>query len=383
MTPLTPAWWNAPAFYPSTGVFAFSENLLGLAPIAAPIIAVTNSPLLAYNAAFLLSYVLCGLGAYLLGFVLTRRHDAAFVAAVAFAFAPYRLSHTQHLQLLSSYLDACVDRGAASLYSRGQTALGRALRSKLAAAGARVRLLPVLSHDFRRILARLSRSGEAHEANRGGARGRVVVGGPPAPAGVARLSHDSILIRLQAESCRDRQLQRRRRRALVGGPRFAPVARASRRRRVVRVRAVPGRHRGRAPPGRDRTGDPAPDEPCAGRVLRRGCRADVDPQPGPRAHTPRRRTGRAGPLRDSWGASGLRRHARTGTVMDGERAVPVGVRGARVRRDPFAADPPLRRDRCHGRPTARRLAARARVVCRSADAGHAIPRNGTARTADA
>ena len=101
--PLTAAWWNAPAFYPSTGVLAFSENLLGLAPITAPIIALTKSPLLGYNAAFLLSYVFSGLGAYLLAFVLTRRHDAAFVAAIAFAFAPYRLSHTQHLQLLSSY----------------------------------------------------------------------------------------------------------------------------------------------------------------------------------------------------------------------------------------------------------------------------------------
>src|SRR5262249_34137343 len=101
--PLTDAWWNAPAFYPSTGVLAFSENLLGLAPIAAPIIAVTQDPLLAYNAAFILSYVLSGLGAYFLGFVLTRRHDAAFVAALAFAFAPYRLSHQHHLQLLSSY----------------------------------------------------------------------------------------------------------------------------------------------------------------------------------------------------------------------------------------------------------------------------------------
>jgi len=101
--PLTEAWWNAPAFYPSTGVFAFSENLLGLAPIAAPIIWITKEPLPAYNAAFLLSYVLSGLGAYLLGFVLTRRHEAAFVAAIAFAFAPYRLSHQHHLQLLSSY----------------------------------------------------------------------------------------------------------------------------------------------------------------------------------------------------------------------------------------------------------------------------------------
>jgi hypothetical protein len=101
--PLTAEWWNAPAFYPSAGVLAFSENLLGLAPIAVPVGAVTGSPLLAYNAAFLLSYLLSGLGAYLLAFVLTRCHGASFVAAIAFAFAPYRLSHTQHLQLLSSY----------------------------------------------------------------------------------------------------------------------------------------------------------------------------------------------------------------------------------------------------------------------------------------
>ena len=101
--PLTEAWWNAPAFYPSSGVLSFSENLLGLAPIAAPIFALTNAPLLGYNAAFLLSYLFSGLGAYWLAFVLTRRRDASFVAAVAFAFAPYRLSHIHHLQLLSSY----------------------------------------------------------------------------------------------------------------------------------------------------------------------------------------------------------------------------------------------------------------------------------------
>jgi len=101
--PLTEAWWNAPAFFPSTGVFAFSENMLGIAPITWPIIVVTRSPLAAYNTAFVLSYVLSGLSAYFLGWVLTRRHDAAFIAALAFAFAPYRLSHTHHLQLLSSY----------------------------------------------------------------------------------------------------------------------------------------------------------------------------------------------------------------------------------------------------------------------------------------
>ena len=84
-------------------MFAFSENLLGLAPITAPVIALTHAPLLGYNAAFLLELPVQRTRRVLLAFVLTRRHDASFVAAVAFAFAPYRLSHTQHLQLLSSY----------------------------------------------------------------------------------------------------------------------------------------------------------------------------------------------------------------------------------------------------------------------------------------
>src|SRR4051794_6314729 len=101
--PLTTAWWNAPAFYPAAGVLAFSENLLSLAPLTAPVLWITGSPILAYNVAFILSYVLSGLSAYALGYVLTKRHDAAFVAGVAFAFAPYRLSHLHHLQLLSSY----------------------------------------------------------------------------------------------------------------------------------------------------------------------------------------------------------------------------------------------------------------------------------------
>ena len=101
--PLTAHWWNAPAFYPSSGVLAFSEHLLGLAPLTVPIILITGAPLLAYNIAFLGSYLFCGLGAYLLAHVLTRRPDASFVAAVAFAFAPYRLSHAHHIQLLSSY----------------------------------------------------------------------------------------------------------------------------------------------------------------------------------------------------------------------------------------------------------------------------------------
>jgi len=100
--PLTERWWNAPAFYPSHGVFAFSETFLGIAPITAPFFWL-GQPLLGYNVAFLLSFFLSGVSAYGLGFVLTRQHGAALVAAVAFAFPPFRLTHLAHLQMLSAF----------------------------------------------------------------------------------------------------------------------------------------------------------------------------------------------------------------------------------------------------------------------------------------
>jgi hypothetical protein len=101
--PLTAGWWNAPMFYPASGTLAFSEHLLGQAPIAAPFIALTGSPLFGYNVTLLATYVLCGLGAYFLALTLTDRRDAAFVAGVAFAFAPYRTAQLPHIQVLTSF----------------------------------------------------------------------------------------------------------------------------------------------------------------------------------------------------------------------------------------------------------------------------------------
>lgn len=101
--PLSDRWWNAPQFHPLDGATAYTEHLLGLAPITSPIIWTTGDHLLAYNVAFFLSFVLCGLSAHYLAFVITRRHDVAFVAGLAFAFAPYRMSHLAHIQVLSAY----------------------------------------------------------------------------------------------------------------------------------------------------------------------------------------------------------------------------------------------------------------------------------------
>ena len=56
--PLTTPWWNAPMFYPATGVLAFSEHLLGLAPIAAPLNLLTGQPLIGHNVAFIATYAL-------------------------------------------------------------------------------------------------------------------------------------------------------------------------------------------------------------------------------------------------------------------------------------------------------------------------------------
>jgi hypothetical protein len=102
-TPLTAEWWNLPQFHPIPGATAFSEHLLGLSVITSPIIAVTGNTLLAYNTAFFLSFPLCALASHLLAFELTRRHDTALVAGLAYGFSPYRMSQLAHIQVLSAY----------------------------------------------------------------------------------------------------------------------------------------------------------------------------------------------------------------------------------------------------------------------------------------
>jgi hypothetical protein len=101
--PLTGRWWNAPQFFPIDGAMAFSEHLLGLSVITTPVILLSGTPLLAYNVAFFLSFPLCALSAYFLTYSITRRHDCAFVAGLAFGFAPYRMSQLAHIQVLSGY----------------------------------------------------------------------------------------------------------------------------------------------------------------------------------------------------------------------------------------------------------------------------------------
>jgi len=95
-------WWTAPFFFPRADTLALSEHLLGIAIFTSPIIWLTGNPVLAYNLAFFASCVLAGVGMYLLARTLWGRPDAAFLAALAFAFAPFRVMHVPHLQVLMS-----------------------------------------------------------------------------------------------------------------------------------------------------------------------------------------------------------------------------------------------------------------------------------------
>ena len=101
--PFTDTWWNAPAFYPAPDVFTYSEHLLGLSPLSAPVQWLTGNPVIAYNLTFLLTFPLCGLAAFLLVREITDRTDAAWLAGLAFAFSPYRMDQLAHVQVLAAF----------------------------------------------------------------------------------------------------------------------------------------------------------------------------------------------------------------------------------------------------------------------------------------
>jgi hypothetical protein len=94
--------FDANIFYPYRRTLAYSELLLGNGLLALPITAATGNPVLGYNAALLLSFVLSGLGACLLVLKLTRSPAAGLVAGILLGFSSYRLSNLAQAQLLTT-----------------------------------------------------------------------------------------------------------------------------------------------------------------------------------------------------------------------------------------------------------------------------------------
>jgi len=94
-------YWNGPVFHPSTLTLAYSENLLGILPLALLIHPFTDNIILVHNLLILLSYPLTGICMYIFCKRLFGDRKAAFLAGLFFAFAPYRTAHGFHLNLLS------------------------------------------------------------------------------------------------------------------------------------------------------------------------------------------------------------------------------------------------------------------------------------------
>jgi hypothetical protein len=91
--------FDANIFYPNRRSLAYSENLIGSAVFAAPVLWLTGNPVLAVNAVSLLACVLCGLGAYVLGRRVGLSAEAALLTGIVFAFSPPRFFRFSQLHL--------------------------------------------------------------------------------------------------------------------------------------------------------------------------------------------------------------------------------------------------------------------------------------------
>lgn len=89
------------AFYPSRGTLTYSEHLLGFLPLSWPLQKAIENSLVTVNILTILTFPLAGLFMFLLVRYLTGDSRAAFAAGAIFAFAPYRMAHLMHLNLLS------------------------------------------------------------------------------------------------------------------------------------------------------------------------------------------------------------------------------------------------------------------------------------------
>jgi hypothetical protein len=111
--------FDANIFYPKRRTLAYSENLIGSAFFAAPVLWLTGNPVLALNVVALLACVLCGLGGYVLGRRVGLSAAGALICGVIFAFSPARFFRTpqihvgtvQWIPFTLASLHAYLDRG--------------------------------------------------------------------------------------------------------------------------------------------------------------------------------------------------------------------------------------------------------------------------------
>ncbi len=93
--------WHSNAFYPELWTFAFSDSLLGYAPLGmigeGPVAAIVR-----YNIVFVLAHALAAFGAYMLVRQLGAGRTGSAVAGAAYTYAPWLLAQAGHLHIISN-----------------------------------------------------------------------------------------------------------------------------------------------------------------------------------------------------------------------------------------------------------------------------------------
>ena len=92
--------WTTNAFLGAKNTLAYTDVMLGYAPLAA-VTTGTSSAIALYNILLILNAAAAFGGTYALAKILGSSRGGALVAAMAFALAPWRLSHERHLNVLS------------------------------------------------------------------------------------------------------------------------------------------------------------------------------------------------------------------------------------------------------------------------------------------
>jgi hypothetical protein len=114
------ALFHAPIFFPEARTLAYTDAVLLPALVSAPFIWLGVPLVLVYNTLLIGSIVLSGVLAWRLADRLTGSPLASVVAALVFAYAPYRFDHYQHLELQASFGLPWALLACENLFARGR-----------------------------------------------------------------------------------------------------------------------------------------------------------------------------------------------------------------------------------------------------------------------
>jgi hypothetical protein len=113
--------FDANIFYPERYTLAFSDSILLPALVAAPFLWSGAPAVAVYNVWMLVTFALAGVTMYALVRTLTGQAPAALVAAVIFAFYPFRFEHYPHFELQFSFWMPLVLLALHHMLLRGRT----------------------------------------------------------------------------------------------------------------------------------------------------------------------------------------------------------------------------------------------------------------------